>query len=1374
MDAAIIIPFIAKPTAGERPRISWTKRTIPLTNSTLFKKVKHSQEWHREVEATTGKLHPSDPQFPWGFVRNHTDTYLKKKGKNNQEDTDVRLSELVQTHRTRDVAIASVAHAMTAQSLSRLLLVETNVMYGSYWGLDTWLQSLIAANRDNPPSTTRLEAQWARLLLPYATVGASAAGYYLQGITRALEEFETRNMQNIPGDFTALLCRAMKDYGAQLEGLRLTCDWAAAKEAVDWMTKLDKSSPLDSSGTLRIEAILDEQFPTWRMWASWRPDVGRIARLSKTNSTWTSTILDLLALEGPDLIKGTEGTLLQGLIADYSEQRRWIRYRGLVIEVPELTRVCLSAVLERLLQGLDTVSISTSNKESLFNLFRSLTISQTITKRGLDLFKASLDIAPTPNEDCFTTIRKVWSEKEHICGIHLKALQQLICILEKPEATTLREHFLHDWLFHGFEECFSECQSIIREQINNPNWLPLLLELHTFCTAVKASTHVFPQLGPKLQVKIREWPSEKRMTSIEEIYIAAQNARFDEVQTTNAFVWVDPNVLTGSVLSRSGPEDDKARHSLELIIEKHCLNHLLDIDATSHTVDRALRDILEVWESTMERVDNSNRRTLAILVSRDIVYSAVHRCECILELAVDLGLGQQSTLVEDMVHIVRTAENDPRRAIVALTNILANRKGCTQCWRALLYRWLDKDDKIEARCGTPLVDYLIQTMDTRTWLSFMQSLETLFEDQIFYPTEEHALPSLLEPQLLSWVSRMDSFSRTLTLLEDLGGNPIAVRSILSSSKEPQRTDTLAILSYLQTAEGNPSEAIMQRTIIWLSGKRSDMHGVKECLHKLLGATHATILACQEIFDAKFGFLDIPGLPTHEQASLHRIIGRDNVFHDGTSEQYKAAVQLCPSTLSTGEPNSHHVISRRRYDTPLAVAEVMVAGWMQDNDVKPEMKAVIGCFARLFNLEVYSNKIPETELLKAITFWDGIEAEIMREADRLEGLKRTLKAKDRVGTALLLEEYDVPDTSLLEEEILGLPAGVIDLVELISDDEIEMSFSLASYTDLQRNAMGIPSAANNLIIRLYLDRYGKKPPRFCTHYDSETDLETTQHLPWISCKRSHAPHEYMCFSPQSAFMWQLNRLILRHTTSRDVTIAEFYPSVQSTIREMGRMCICCGVNHEAENAQLRRSTPCSLVACAQLWYSLPLEIRIPEIRTDIFAVDMLLSSVYNAACTGSLQLLPGCPVRTASSIKAILNSLPKLSVIRDAVHISRVLEMYHGDAEKLISWACTQFRGYIATASGLCKIKNLPTGTHQFVLANASPKLESSYLSRLPKSSSETTVLFHGTSLDRLPAILAQGLVVCSGTTLERTGAAYGKGIYLPSRRPCHFLQLFGH
>jgi hypothetical protein len=178
------------------------------------------------------------------------------------------------------------------------------------------------------------------------------------------------------------------------------------------------------------------------------------------------------------------------------------------------------------------------------------------------------------------------------------------------------------------------------------------------------------------------------------------------------------------------------------------------------------------------------------------------------------------------------------------------------------------------------------------------------------------------------------------------------------------------------------------------------------------------------------------------------------------------------------------------------------------------------------------------------------------------------------------------------------------------------------------------------------------------------------------------------------------------------------------------------------------------------YKLPLEVRIPEIRTDIFAVDMMLSSVYATASTGIPELLPGCPIRNKATIKAILNSLPSLTIIRDAVNTSAVLESYHKDAEKLISWACVHFRGYMATATGPCKIHNLPEGTHQFILANASPALESSFASRLPRPTSKSTVLFHGTSLDRLPAILAQGLLVYSGTALQRTGAVHGRGIYL--------------
>ncbi|KAI4621825.1 hypothetical protein J4E80_004198 [Alternaria sp. BMP 0032] len=372
-------------------------------------------------------------------------------------------------------------------------------------------------------------------------------------------------------------------------------------------------------------------------------------------------------------------------------------------------------------------------------------------------------------------------------------------------------------------------------------------------------------------------------------------------------------------------------------------------------------------------------------------------------------------------------------------------------------------------------------MDSATWLSFMQSLETIFADIIADNTKKHELPSLLQPQILTWVSELAKFGPTLTKLEEVSDSSFA------------------------------------------------------------------------IWDARCGFLDMPGLPTHEQAGLSRIVSRDVVYYDGASKQYKIMTQ--PDSLTPKKKKPLQTIAKRRYDIPLAVAEVMVAGWIQDDEVALETKTVIERLAQLLDLKLYKQNIPKSELSKATEFWDGIEAEIMQEAERLEGLKRTLKAKDPLQTALLIEEYNIPDSNLLEDEIQELPPGIIDLVELIDDDEIEMSFTLASYTELQRSAMGVPSTANNLLVRLTIDRY-----------------------------------------------------------------------------------------------------------------ALPLDVRIPEIRTDIFAVDMLLSSIYSAAMANKAELLPNCPIHPISTVKTILDSLPKLSVIRDAVHISTVLSRYHSDAEKLISWA----------------------------------------------------------------------------------------------------------
>jgi hypothetical protein len=131
-------------------------------------------------------------------------------------------------------------------------------------------------------------------------------------------------------------------------------------------------------------------------------------------------------------------------------------------------------------------------------------------------------------------------------------------------------------------------------------------------------------------------------------------------------------------------------------------------------------------------------------------------------------------------------------------------------------------------------------------------------------------------------------------------------------------------------------------------------------------------------------------------------------------------------------------------------------------------------------------------------------------------------------------------------------------------------------------MGVPEAAKHFLVRLSLDHSGDMPPKFCAHFDSDIGIETLVHWPWDCSETSLTPDEHVCTSPQTAFIWQLKRVIYNKLRIGSVGIAELYKYIAANIEDMGNACISCGVSHNAKNAQLRRSTPCGILACAQLW------------------------------------------------------------------------------------------------------------------------------------------------------------------------------------------------
>lgn len=1322
-NSALMTTIFATSAVDRRPdtrlRASWKPKESLLKKSSLFNKVQHSEEWHIGINATAGVLHPSDPKFPLDTLRTHTEVYLKKKGKINQIDIDSRLSKLVDTHDIKDIAVAAVAHAITAKSLRSLLQVHLHVAQGSHRGLKTWLQCLIAANSGNPASITDLEALWARKLLPFATEGPRAAEWYLVGMSRALRETAIPNLPAMLPDFSTLMTKAIKDYSTHLQWLSLTCQWATAYEATIWLSELAKTSPrVASPGHTLPEQILDMRYPSWRLWAKWRPDVERIKRHAHIDQETMAILPDILALEGPDVLSGTKETLRKGLIAQYGGEKCYLNYRGLVLYVPEQNGAALGKLLEHLstiTDGMCSGKVQDTDHKGRLALFHNLLVARPISREALDLFSASSEIPQVSGVENYAAIAHVFSNRDCLGGEDRSPLEALLRVFEHPQSQPLRAILCQPWLFSGIDKCLRECRHAVQAQILNClPWMTMALELHSFLNSLRESKDTIALKDDILE-------DFKHLPSIEIMQIVAtidEATKLQQQQRRSRRPPEGDKVGKGqSAQAYPTGELAKKLNLLEDATKAFCIDGLLQRGTIDEGSQRIMTLMLQVWQKSFEPTIDAQRRELSIFVSQSTQDVSLC-CKCLKEIASACST-ESGVFMKDLANILKQLEIDSSKAIVDLINLLGVQTIEVSCWRDLLYSWL----KEEASDNT-LLGYSVRTMKTTAWLQFMNNVERLFSGvQLIDKSDPRFVPSVLRPQLLAWKSQVSQFSETLTRLEAvLGDNEQPLRCILKCGAWGK--NILSILECLKKVQGEDAELLMQRVVGKLSTTSTNDWPIRDCCLQLAVAAPESIKACYQIWDAHNGSIHISELT---------VAGGANVGASPTQQQKRPV--------------------------PPAVVEVMVAGWIQDENLEEKKKMAIQSFAEILGIEVHHVSVPHQTLNEAMIFWQSIESEIVEEASRLELLQKSLMEKDPKGTALLLESLGL-QSAFLDTEILNLPAGAADMIEKVDDLEVEISFPLSKYTELQRSAMGIPTEAKAVVIRVFVD-YGKRmlPPRFCTHFDSDAGLESLEHSAWICEKDSRPPITHICKSTQTAYLWQLNRILHMQLRDGDLSLAELYERVQKRIADMSRGCVVCGTSHKAENAQLRRATPCSVVACVKLWHLLPLEVRIPELRTDTFAVDAMLMAVYAAAASGNTDLLVGCPIRGSERVRAVLDSLPKLAIIRDAVHVSRVLKRYHEDAEKLISWACVHYRGYITTASGLCRIPNLPT-IHQFVLANASPKLESEFVSKFPFKDAKSKVLFHGTSFNRLPAILSQGLRVCSGTPLQRTGAAHGSGIYL--------------
>jgi Poly(ADP-ribose) polymerase catalytic domain len=385
------------------------------------------------------------------------------------------------------------------------------------------------------------------------------------------------------------------------------------------------------------------------------------------------------------------------------------------------------------------------------------------------------------------------------------------------------------------------------------------------------------------------------------------------------------------------------------------------------------------------------------------------------------------------------------------------------------------------------------------------------------------------------------------------------------------------------------------------------------------------------------------------------------------------------------------------------------------------------------------------------------------------MTEAIRLASRRETPALLARLTTDDRPAAGGDISGIPTSLTNVVK-IADGLYEISFPLTHLKPFQRTALGL-GECQILLVRLALGA-GNKPVGFCLHLHPEpsglaipgasgVDAGAGGHSYWPANHTSSAPDVHFCRGKANRTTYQLGRALWRYLVGGFGSLEALHGMLAAAIDGMASSCIACG---NPVGARLLRSTTCK-EACGVTLRRSDLEVRLADLRHDPAVVDLLLAIAFAAAASGDfglgsrkqLDLLPGCPISNASSLIQTLNNLPAVATFRATTDLSASIRQLGASTEELLSWACTNYRGFLASATGMLKIPSMP-GIYQFVLADATPERENDFATQAVGQQPKR-VVFHGTSLDRLYAIIRQGLIICSGGPLQRHGAALGHGIY---------------
>jgi len=484
------------------------------------------------------------------------------------------------------------------------------------------------------------------------------------------------------------------------------------------------------------------------------------------------------------------------------------------------------------------------------------------------------------------------------------------------------------------------------------------------------------------------------------------------------------------------------------------------------------------------------------------------------------------------------------------------------------------------------------------------------------------------------------------------------------------------------------------------------------------------------------------------AICHQVVSKLE-YHGGNVGLVCDCIRAIERTSKFGRAVSERMLGRHVERWSNATLDLFVHTWLRNPMLSAEDAQALLSFQQLFLVnEPQQSRVTVDGLTKT-----RLRAEydiLMDRAKKLENLRRRLQRWYPERVATILQKAGIDNTRPARAVSHEVPDDLVDSVETCGESEFEMTFALTKVGELQRRARGIPEGSRVLLLRLCL----KGNPGFCIHF-SPTNEGPSQHQYWRS---NNEPNGAMCTMTPNLFTYYLGRKLYRLQQNRDRSrsLQTFYSAVQDLITKSPDSCVVCP---NTIGTKLWKPSTCSK-KCSLRLRTAPLEVRLHNLLIDPLTIDLLLTSVYAAAdLPATPDLLPGCPV-PRNRLKTVIDSIPPLVNLQRAKDLQRSIrdnDQTDKYRERLLSWLCLNFRGFLISAPEGFRIPSMPQ-TQQFLLVNSHHEREERYNAQFG-SRNASGVVFHGTQASRLFSILTTGLEDMTGTPYMQHGAARGPGIY---------------